>query len=80
VQKGSSFRDAYRKVGKSLGELERLDPAEAIKKRTSTGMSGNLCLDRVNKEIIEVRNQIQAEERRIEKAINNLMGFSVEII
>lgn len=45
VEAGVPFRDAYRQVGTSLGDLAPVDPRESLKRRTHQGASGNLRLE-----------------------------------
>ena len=55
VMQGGTFRDSYKSVGLNLEDVEREDPYEALKKRTSTGTSGKLNLDtdmKICKELI----------------------------
>lgn len=45
VMKGETFRDAYRKVGENLSDVETQDPVQNIKSKTHIGSTGNLQLD-----------------------------------
>jgi len=45
VMEGKNFRDTYKTVGLNLQDVEKMDPVQTIKDRTSIGTSGNLGLD-----------------------------------
>lgn len=48
---GMSFRDAYRKVGESLGDLDSADPDASLAARVSLGGSANPGLDAIEDRI-----------------------------
>ncbi len=74
VLKGGNFRDSYKNVGLNLGDVERDDPYEALKKRTSTGTSGKLGLD-MDKEICEDLKKLCDEKMTsYQKAYRGLLG------
>ena len=75
VKEGMSFRDAYRQIGGSIEGLKSMEPGEAIKKRTSTGMPGKLALDRTRQAVRTASNRRRAEEERIAKSLKGLLGF-----
>ncbi len=56
VMSGGNFRDSYKDVGLNLDEVEKDDPYEALKLRTSTGTSGCLNLDKAEKSCEELKN------------------------
>jgi argininosuccinate lyase len=62
VGEGVPFRDAYRMVGASLGELPPVDAAESLRQRTHLGASGNLGLEALEREIGE---RVRAAEARL---------------
>ncbi|MEE8442038.1 MAG: argininosuccinate lyase, partial [Spirochaetia bacterium] len=81
VQAGTSFRDAYREVA---GELESLsknstDPAEVIKRRTSTGTPGNLDLEPVRAELGQRRGECESEQARVSEAVAALAGRTISL-
>ncbi len=81
VQAGMSFRDAYREVA---GELESLskeptDPAEVIKRRSSTGTPGNPDLDPVRGELAQRREQRDGELKRASDAVAALVGRPISL-
>jgi argininosuccinate lyase len=44
VQKGTPFREAYKKVGENLGQLKKSDPVKNIRSKKHLGATGNLDL------------------------------------
>ncbi len=79
VAEGMPFRDAYRKVGAELATLKGSDPADAIRKKTSTGAPGNLRLDVSRKALQDLQSRIEAEERHSRSKISSLAGSEVEL-
>ena len=79
VEKGASFREAYRSVAVRLDELGRRDPAASIETRTSSGTAGNLRLESVYGEISARRHGLAATRRGVEEALAALVGDSVPI-
>lgn len=79
VRGGKSFRDAYREIGLNLEELRSRDPREAIGRRTSSGMSGNLGIERIEAATERFGNTLAAERLRVEAAQSALAGFSVSL-
>jgi argininosuccinate lyase len=45
VEQGGPFRDAYRQIGTHLDDVQAMDPAEQLLKRTHQGTSGDLRLE-----------------------------------
>jgi argininosuccinate lyase len=80
VKQGKAFRDAYKEIGLSLDKLGSYDPVRAIMAKTSTGMTGNLGLEK-NMAICEERmKQLAVEEGLIVRKVKELAGFDVEIV
>jgi argininosuccinate lyase len=77
VKQGVPFRDAYRQVGANLGTLPAMDPREAIRRRTSTGTSGNLRLDVPRAAAQKRSSALQARRERIAEHIAALVGRQV---
>ena len=80
VEKGMSFRDAYREVSGLLGGADKraekkggaeTDLDAALKKRTSTGTAGKLNLGPAKERIEELR-KTAAERRRRTEAIRHI--------
>ncbi len=81
VQAGTSFRDAYREVAGELKSLAEkpVDPAEVIKRRTSTGTPGNLDLEPVRGELAQRREQRDEELKRVSDAVAALVGRPISL-
>ncbi|MBN1647692.1 MAG: argininosuccinate lyase [Spirochaetales bacterium] len=79
VLAGDSFRDAYRYVGAHLDELEMRDPQESLKKRTSSGTPGNLCLDKARKQLASLEKEAGRISGDFAGAIRGLAGADVSI-
>ena len=56
---GDSFRDAYRKVADSIGEVGDRDPSESLRARVSLGGTANLGLDRIGAWLVELRSELR---------------------
>ena len=69
VMSGGNFRDSYLSIGLDLESVERdTDPVESLKKRTSTGTTGNLNIEfSIN------------EERRLRKENDERMEHLVSV-
>jgi len=74
VQEGLSFRDAYRKVGTHLEEVQDRNPDELFIHRTSLGYAGNLGLELLNQEIEGFRAQLGLDEKNHLGAIEDCLG------
>lgn len=76
VRAGESFRDAYRAVAASLGEIDprafNLD--EIVARRSSTGSPGNLDLAYAARLLGDRRADAEREWARVEEAIAALAG------
>ena len=81
VQSGTSFRDAYREVAGDLENLSRnpADPAEVIRRRTSTGTPGNPDLELVRGELAQRRAELDTEQARVSEAIAGLVGRPISL-
>jgi argininosuccinate lyase len=74
VKQGMPFRDAYRQVGANLEQLPPMDPVEAIRRRTSTGTSGNLRLDVPRATAKKFASALQARREYIAARLRALVG------
>jgi argininosuccinate lyase len=79
VSGGTPFRDAYREVGRTLESLAGRDPAEAITRRKSTGMAGNLRLDVPRAVVAREAQWLRDEQRKKRASISRLAGSDVEL-
>ena len=73
------FRDAYRKVGLNLDQLEARDPEATIVVRTYTGTTGNLGFGQSPSRRGRLTRFAQAEEAKIDAKISALVGFPVKL-
>jgi len=78
VLSGKSFRDAYRDVGTNLEQVEIMSPLEGIKTRTSTGTAGNLRLDKLEKALANLKDNITNQEITVQKSLKELLGLDVK--
>ncbi len=74
---GVPFRDAYRQVAAELDTLASQDPVEAIRKKTSTGTTGNLRLDAVKGGAQALKRQVEKEQAASAAAFKKLTGAEV---
>lgn len=72
VEKGMTFRDAYRQVGNNLDQLTEYDPYDIIKKRSSIGSTGNLQLEHYELIIADIHEQLTNESTRFESKLQEL--------
>jgi argininosuccinate lyase len=79
VSKGTPFRDAYKEVGLNLDKLESEDPAEAIKKKTHTGTTGNLNLDAIRKGIEKQSKLLDSQAEYFYSKLTELAGTEIQI-
>lgn len=80
VLSGKSFRDAYREVGLSIDSLKDRDPVETLKQRTYTGTTGNLGLESAVSAAGSIMTKAQAEENRINTAVEKLVGQPLDLL
>jgi len=64
-------------VGANLETLPSLDPVEAIRRRTSTGTSGNLRLDVPRAAAVQLASTLQARHEHIAMRVKALAGRDV---
>ncbi|MCD5397984.1 argininosuccinate lyase, partial [candidate division NPL-UPA2 bacterium] len=68
VEKGMSFRDAYRQVAKDINHLKPLSPEKSISSRKHLGAAGNLGLEsleeKIKKELEILRKAKEGFEKR----------------
>ena len=80
VEGGMPFRDAYRIVAGKISDLEDRSPREAIRKRTHTGSTGNLGLEKIERRIRVVGEEFVRRRRRIDDAQNALAGSELSLL
>jgi argininosuccinate lyase len=79
VAKGVPFREAYRTVGNELDSLPDGDPDQAIRRRTYTGTTGNLGLEKARKQLEHRREQLELRRNRIAAKLEALAGFEISL-
>ncbi|MGE5558863.1 MAG: argininosuccinate lyase [Bacillota bacterium] len=79
VGKGMPFRDAYKEIGLHLDRLQSMDPVKTIRKKTHTGATGNLGLDKAERKTTELKQFISGETSKIEEKTKKLAGIAVEL-
>ena len=79
VERGRSFREAYREIGLHLDRLTQRDPAAAIAARTSLGTSGNLGLELLRSAGDELARRLAVEGNRVAAAVRALAGREVRV-
>ncbi|MBN1834225.1 MAG: argininosuccinate lyase [Spirochaetales bacterium] len=79
VASGVPFRDAYRQVAASLESLERMDPHEAIRRKTHTGTTGKLNLELVEQRIEEHVRRINDQAEEVGRCVRKLTGVDVAL-
>jgi len=76
VGEGMPFRDAYHYVKEHLGELENMDPGEAIAKKTHLGATAGLDFPHYKKRIDVVSSSVANNRNAFYKAVSNLLGVA----
>jgi argininosuccinate lyase len=79
VETGVPFRDAYRAVAASLGELKDHDPDAAIDRRTATGTPGNLGLDAAESELASRRAAVEERAAAISAATRSILEMELPL-
>ena len=79
VSAGGSFRDSYKTVGLDLESVSSLDADAAIRRRTSTGTSGNLALKEDMTALEELSGSVERELERLGKVYLSLCGRQLEV-
>ena len=74
VGQGIPFRDAYRKVKKSIKSLSARDPKEAIARKTHVGATAGLALDDFEFRAREALKFAREERRSWYRAASRLLG------
>ena len=81
VAAGESFRDAYRAVGASLGDIsaDSIDIDALIRQRTATGSPGNPDVESVISLVKKRRGELDLERKKVSDAVSVLAGTSVSL-
>ncbi len=73
LQKGMSFRSAYKHVASKVSELETLDPQKVLKNRTMQGSSGNPNFSFIQGSLQKLKRKQNAREDQFYSALKNLL-------
>lgn len=76
VAGGMTFRDAYHYMKAHMDELESMDPHEVIRKKKSTGATGNLGLELLEKRCDDLQQWADQVRTRYQTAWSVLLGVS----
>jgi argininosuccinate lyase len=79
VADGVPFRDAYQSVKENLDSLSKINPIEAVQKKTHTGAPLGLNWKRYQEQLLEVNKNTKKIKRSYEKSITSLMGIPYEV-
>ncbi len=79
VEGGKSFREAYKAVAGNIDALQNRSPDEALRKRTSSGTSGNLQLEPKLAECTRLAGDLAAGREVFMKKISELTGFEIKV-
>ena len=74
VAGGMPFRDAYRRVKESLGELEHSDPVAAALRKRHLGAPGGLDFEGMRLRMGAGREFVREEQRHFRRAVSSLLG------
>ena len=74
VKLGESLRSAYRAVKNSLGDLEKIEPIQALAARSHMGGAGNLGLELYEKSIEEKSSAWSERAKAFEDALDALFS------
>ena len=74
VGEGMPFRDAYHYIKNNLGELENINPSEAILRKTHLGAPLGLDWNYFKSRTDAVKETVREERKGFSKAISKLLG------
>lgn len=74
VAKGTSFREAYKKVGNAPELFPNVNFKEALQQSTHIGGTGNLMLAYFDKKITQAKFSYNKEKKSFHTAIHNIAG------
>jgi argininosuccinate lyase len=75
VLDGVPFRDAYRQVAASLGQLQATDPRASLAQRTHAGGPANLRLDVADATLARLKEFVEDRRDRFRRASDALLGL-----
>ena len=74
VGEGMPFRDAYNYVKENLGELEKIDPAKALAKKTHLGAPMGIDWTLLNERVTAVNGIVSDERKTIDRVVEKLFS------
>lgn len=80
VLHGGTFRDSYLSVGLNLEQVEKDDPVSSLKKRTSTGTTGNLKIEYSAGQERMLREENDSRMVHLSRTYHQLIGIDQLII
>lgn len=80
VLAGGNFRDSYKDVGLNLDKVVGEDPVSSLKKRTSTGTAGNLCIEKDIKWLDSIDERVREKAESLKAAYSNLSENITEVV
>lgn len=80
VLAGGNFRDSYKDVGLNLDKVVGEDPVSSLKKRTSTGTAGNLCVEKDIKWLESVDERVKEKADSLKAAYKALSDNITEVV
>lgn len=80
VLAGGNFRDSYKDVGLNLDKVVGENPVSSLKKRTSTGTAGNLCIEKDIKWLESIEERVKDRADSLKKAYSALSENITEVV
>ncbi|MFH0832755.1 MAG: argininosuccinate lyase [Candidatus Aenigmatarchaeota archaeon] len=74
VSKGVPFRDAHKEIEYNFMKLDKIDPRESIKLKKHIGTTGNLGVNRLERQIVNEYRTLKSEKRAFAERINSLLA------
>jgi len=75
VKKGMPFRKAYQTIGKSLNSIPKYDPMRVMKESKHIGGTGNLNIQKLQKQISALNKVWKQKHRQYQKIISLLTHY-----
>ena len=80
VLSGGNFRDSYKSVGLNLRDVEGEDPVASLARRTSTGTTGNLGIEKDMAWLEVLSGKVRGEMERLSGCYSSLVPAVTEVI
>lgn len=78
VSEGTPFREAYKKVGENLDNVEKISPENYMKLSAHSGSVGNLGLSALKKELNKQNENFQKTQSELNKKMQKLLEVANE--